>query len=377
MLRRFILIIPTLAIGSLAIDSNASKTEFTTKLDQIDELKLPQFEAVGQPPSVLAAHGTPSVPLYVKRGSIMSIYGVQGALLDNVSSRLSLFAPLRSFFMGNHNSAYQRIVSTSPFSLLITTNSKKLFGNLSQKTFAVMNLQGTLDWAIINNNAIHAYFGSSLIRRLHLIPRRISKRFSKASGLPTSTNTGLFKWFRPGYTLLSGRGTVALVGSGNIYNVRLEDGEQAVVSKNNLLGLTVSGPHDIQNSIFRFRSTLNLIDLRDAADKRKIHPFESFSNFLLYLQMMSLSTLNFLKDSLSRSVRYIDGTEDLVVVTGPRDLLLQSGVPQSNLLNRAPSDQYSQSSIAPTDTTADFLNYVTVDKNGTKIESTPDFRRRR
>lgn len=307
----------------------------------------------------------------------MSIYGVQGALLDNVSSRLSLFAPLRSFFMGNHNSAYQRIVSTSPFSLLITTNSKKLFGNLSQKTFAVMNLQGTLDWAIINNNAIHAYFGSSLIRRLHLIPRRISKRFSKASGLPTSTNTGLFKWFRPGYTLLSGRGTVALVGSGNIYNVRLEDGEQAVVSKNNLLGLTVNGPHDIQNSIFRFRSTLNLIDLRDAADKRKIHPFESFSNFLLYLQMISLSTLNFLKDSLSRSVRYIDGTEDLVVVTGPRDLLLQSGVPQSNLLNRAPSDQYSQSSIAPTDTTADFLNYVTVDKNGTKIESTPDFRRRR
>ena len=112
MLRRYILIIPTLAVGSLAIGSKASETEFTTKLDQVNELNLPQFKAVGQPPSVLAVHGTPSVPLYIKKGSIMSIYGVQGALLDNISSRLSLFAPIRSFFMGNHNSAYQRVVST-------------------------------------------------------------------------------------------------------------------------------------------------------------------------------------------------------------------------------------------------------------------------
>ena len=73
MLRRYILIIPTLAVGSLAIGSKASETEFTTKLDQVNELNLPQFKAVGQPPSVLAVHGTPSVPLYIKKGSIMSI----------------------------------------------------------------------------------------------------------------------------------------------------------------------------------------------------------------------------------------------------------------------------------------------------------------
>lgn len=376
MLRRYILIIPTLAVGSLAIGSKASETEFTTKLDQVNELNLPQFKAVGQPPSVLAVHGTPSVPLYIKKGSIMSIYGVQGALLDNISSRLSLFAPIRSFFMGNHNSAYQRVVSTSPFSLLISSTSKKLFGRLAQKTFAVMNLEGTQDWAIINNNAIHAYFGTSLIRRLHLIPRKISKRFAKASGLPLPTNTGLFKWYRPGYTLLSGRGTVALVGGGNIYNVHLEDGEQAVVSKNNLLGLTVNGPHDIQNSVFQYRSNLKLNDLTIAGEKKKINPFESFSHLMLYLQMITVSGFNFLKDSISRSVRYIEGTGDFVVVTGPRDLLLQSGVPQSNLLNRAAPDQFTQSSITPKETTADFLNYVTIDKGKTKIESTPDFRKR-
>ena len=71
--------------------------------------------------------------------------------------------------------------------------------------------------------------------------------------------TGLFSWKKLGYTLLSGRGKVGLVGNGSssgygssIYNINLNQNEEILINKNNLLGITVNGPYDLQNCIVKY-----------------------------------------------------------------------------------------------------------------------------
>lgn len=372
--KRFILIVPTLAVGSGGNAPGLPNAEYATKMNEIENLQEPQFKAVGQPPSVLAVNCTPSVPIYTKKGSIISMYGSLGSLLENVTSRLWFFSPFKSFIYGNHNSLYQKILSTSPFSLLISTSSKRLIGQQPQKAFTVLSLDGTLDWAILDSHAIHSYFGSSLIRKLYLVPRYVSKRFAKVSGIPPSTYTGLFKWYRPGYTLLSGRGTAALTGRGNIYNVQLAEGEKAVISKNNLLGLTVNGPSDLQNSVIQYNSQQSRRKIVEPSGTKTFNPFNSWSDFLAYSKQKLAAFGNFTGRVVLRSARYIDGTNDLVVVSGPKNLLLQSDVPRTSILATS-STEHTPIATPQENKSVDYLNYVTIDNGLAKIESTSEFRR--
>lgn len=368
--KRSILIVPALAVGTSEPELKKVNTEYANNLSVSNENDLPRFQAIGLPPSVLAIHAAPSVPIFVKKRSIMSIYGVQGSLVKQVTTSIFYSDPIRSFLLGNHNSAYQKVISTLPFSTLISSGTTRRFGTSPQKTFAVLSLEGTQDWAIIDANAIQAYFGSSLIKKLYPLPRRISRKLAKTHKLPSSTSVGLFKWFRPGFTLLSGRGTVGLVGGGNVYNFYLEDGEQAVVSKNSLLGFTVNGPHDIQNSIHRYQ-TQGSESQAVSTTVRARDSFDSAASFLRYLKEVLSLTFSAIGNILAKAVKYVDGTEDLVVITGPRNVLLQSGNAHSNFINSKANGSEQAHETSP----QDFLSYVSIENSEPVIESTKTFKR--
>lgn len=141
-------------------------------------------------------------------------------------------------------------------------------------------LDGLNDWAILNKDAIQVYTGNSLSISVHSIPRYISKKLAKQLGTATTSGaatsgigglgsvfglgkgtarieTGLRSLWNRGYTLLSGRGQVGLVGNGGIYQLDVGEQEEILINKRAILAITVNGPFDLENCVIKDTSTVS------------------------------------------------------------------------------------------------------------------------
>lgn len=179
-----------------------------------------RFDVVGAPYSLLSVSLSPSQNLYTRRGTLVGLSGKA----DNVVSTLSVLEPFRRAVVGTPF-LYQKVSSASPVTALISVRSPNT-------SFAVVNLNGSVDWMVAQRRALLAWTGRSL------------------SIKPTiNTSLSLSHW---GSSEITGRGLMALVGNGQIYSVELKNGEQYIAHPSNVVAYTMSSNPPRP---YRFKST--------------------------------------------------------------------------------------------------------------------------
>lgn len=161
-----------------------------------------------------------SQQLYTRRGSLVGFSGNP----ENTLSTLSFLEPFRRAPVGIPF-LYQRVSSTSPVTALISTKSPI-------SSIVTVHLDGRQDWIISQRQALLAWTGQTL----SLKPQYNAK-------------LGLAHW---GNTYITGRGLLALAGSGQIYQVQLKPGESYVAHPSNVVAYTVSATPPLP---FRFKSS--------------------------------------------------------------------------------------------------------------------------
>ncbi|CAK9437891.1 uncharacterized protein LODBEIA_P22690 [Lodderomyces beijingensis] len=395
-------------------------------LASYQSLEFAKLNALGTPPTILSVHLPPSVPIYLRRGSLLSIYGIQshkssssGGLSTTAAAstiRNTLEFPLwwdRFAFNGGKVLGYQKLVSTVPISTLVS--SKNNSKSNSEKSFVSLVLDGSTDWAILNKDAIQAYTGNSLSVSMHKFPKRVSRSLARDLKI-SRKGTGLRSFLHRGYTLLSGRGQVGVVGNGGVYQLELVENEEILIRKSAILGITVNGPFDIENCILENGSFGSNNDLEPKnADKPKQVDVEAETstqssptlvspsaweqivvqtkNFAYWSRVAWARTKALFSTMTAKTNAFLLGNDDFVKVFGPRNLLIQSGTrelrrgvlgrigeskPRETVVNEkllVHVEPKTSQGEAAAYTPGDYLSYVTIDpEKGATFQNTPNFK---
>ncbi|OJJ49154.1 hypothetical protein ASPZODRAFT_129557 [Penicilliopsis zonata CBS 506.65] len=179
-----------------------------------------RFDIIGAPYSLLSVSLSASQNLYTRRGTLVGLSGKA----DNVVSTLSVLEPFRRAALGVPF-LYQKISSPSPVTALVSVRSPVT-------SFAVVRLDGSVDWMVAQRRALLAWTGRSL------------------SINPTiNTSLSLAHW---GSSEVTGRGLLALVGNGQLYSIELKAGEQYIAHPSNVVAYTISSNPPRP---YRFKST--------------------------------------------------------------------------------------------------------------------------
>jgi uncharacterized protein (AIM24 family) len=168
-----------------------------------------QFEVLGAPYSLLSVALPASSNLYTRRGTLIGLNGH----LEDATSTLSLLSPLQNA-LRSIPFLYQKITSPTPLTALVSTNS-------ANTTFGVLQLDGKADWTVCQRDALLAWTGYSLVIK----PMVFSSRRTRWAA-----------------SEIAGRGLVALVGKGQIYQVVLKPGESFIIHPSALLAYSALPP---------------------------------------------------------------------------------------------------------------------------------------
>lgn len=179
-----------------------------------------RFEVVGSPFSLLSVSLAASQQLYTRRGTLVGLSGNA----EHTLSSLAALAPLRRAPVGMPF-LYQKVSSTSPVTALLSTRSPI-------SSIVAVHLDGRQDWLIAQRQALLAWTGQTL----SLKPQY-------------NTKLGLAHW---GNTYVTGRGLLAVVGSGQLYQVQLKPGETYVAHPSHVVAYTVSATPPLP---FRFKAS--------------------------------------------------------------------------------------------------------------------------
>ncbi|PRT54775.1 Altered inheritance of mitochondria protein 24, mitochondrial [Wickerhamiella sorbophila] len=174
--------------------------------------RLTEFNVVGQG-SIVQASVPASVPVWVRRGALAGVLGK-----DAVSGVLSRFTVGNSFLgrlFGRQPMIVQRVVSTSPSTLLLAAPTNQ--------TLTVLEMDGSVDWAVVYPATLHAHAGESL----NIIPRT-------AVG-------GLVHAVPFSHISARGRGVLALASPSQLLRVTLEAGESMLVQRSHLAAFSIDG----------------------------------------------------------------------------------------------------------------------------------------
>ncbi|KAB8079455.1 mitochondrial biogenesis AIM24-domain-containing protein [Aspergillus leporis] len=179
-----------------------------------------RFDVIGTPYSLLSVSLSASQNLFTRRGTLVGLSGKA----DNVVSTLSVLEPFRRAVVGVPF-LYQKVSSASPVTALVSVRSPVT-------SFAVVHLDGSVDWMVAQRRALLAWTGRSLT-----IKPRIN------------TSLSLSHW---GSSEVTGRGLLALVGKGQLYQVELKAAEQYIVHPSNIVAYTMTSNRPRP---YRFKST--------------------------------------------------------------------------------------------------------------------------
>ncbi|RAK71839.1 AIM24 family protein [Aspergillus fijiensis CBS 313.89] len=257
-----------------------------------------RFDVIGAPYSLLSVSLSASQNLYTRRGTLVGLSGKA----DNVISTLSVLEPFRRAVVGVPF-LYQKISSASPVTALVSVRSPNT-------SFAVVHLNGSVDWMVAQRRALLAWTGRSLSIR------------------PTiNTNLSLAHW---GSSEVTGRGLLALVGNGQLYSVELKAGEQYIVHPSNVVAYTISSNPPRP---YRFKSTT--LKLQVPGLKNLPAFIQSYIQNSKFLQAMSeadtwKSTMKLVHRLRTWSRMTIWGDRLFLQFDGPTTILLQTRGPRIN-----------------------------------------------
>jgi uncharacterized protein (AIM24 family) len=227
-----------------------------------------RFEVVGSPFSLLSVSLAASQNLYARRGTLVGLSGNP----ESTFSSLSFLGPLRRAPVGIPF-LYQKVSSTSPVTALISTKSPI-------SSIVTVHLDGRQDWLITQRQALLAWTGQTL----SLKPQY-------------NTKLGLAHW---GNTYVTGRGLLALVGSGQLYQVQLKVDESYVAHPSHVVAYTASATPPLP---FRFQSSrlrLQVPDLGFGTLLQRVRFFRVMSKTATWRALLTM--LNTLKTWLRRSI---------------------------------------------------------------------------
>jgi uncharacterized protein (AIM24 family) len=170
-----------------------------------------RFDVIGTPFSLLSVSLAASQTLFTRRGTLVGLSGKP----ENTLSTLSVLEPFRRAPVGIPF-LYQKVSATSPVTALVSTKSPI-------SSIVSVHLDGRQDWIISQRQALLAWTGHTL----SLKPQY-------------NVKLGLAHW---GNTYITGRGLLALAGSGQIYQVQLKAGESYVAHPRYVRLSCQSSPH--------------------------------------------------------------------------------------------------------------------------------------
>ncbi|RMZ69397.1 mitochondrial fmp26 [Pyrenophora seminiperda CCB06] len=210
---------------------------------------------------------------------------------ENTLSTLSFLEPFRRAPVGIPF-LYQKVSSTSPVTALISTKAPI-------SSIVSVNLDGRDDWIISQRNALLAWTGHTL----SLKPQY-------------NVKLGLANW---GNTYITGRGLLALAGSGQIYQVHVKAGETYVAHPSNVVAYTASTTPPLP---FRFKSSNVRFQVPNLGLGSLIESSRFFRTMSQTATWRTLATaFHTLKTWLRRTVW---GDRLFLQFTGPATMLLQS-----------------------------------------------------
>ncbi|OAK94648.1 hypothetical protein IQ06DRAFT_320699 [Phaeosphaeriaceae sp. SRC1lsM3a] len=246
-----------------------------------------RFEVLGTPFSLLSVSLSASQTLHTRRGTLVGLSGKP----ENTLSTLSFLEPFRRAPVGIPF-LYQKVSSTSPVTALISTKSPI-------SSIVSVNLDGRQDWVISQRQALLAWTGHTL----SLTPQY-------------NVKLGLANW---GNTYITGRGLLALAGSGQIYQVQVKAGENYVAHPSNVVAYTASltppQPFRFKSSNLRFQ----VPDLGFGTLLQRVRFFRVMSETSTWRTLAT--TFHTLRTWMRRTVW---GDRLFLSFQGPATLLLQS-----------------------------------------------------
>ncbi|KAH3662410.1 hypothetical protein OGAPHI_005662 [Ogataea philodendri] len=284
------------------------------------------FETIGQSQSTLSLTVPPSVPIHLKRGSLMSLFTAsetKSSLKDVVQSSLQLQEPFKRLVYGGHASLYQRLVSTVPLALLVSAyNPKSLFRtSQTSKTFCNITLDGTIDWALFKTDSLQAYGGNSLVISSQRLPQTVSRSGIQAFGLPKGSVPGLSKRPFSGFEHVAGRGFVSLVGEGSIFKLNLEEDEEILIRRDNLFAASIKQKQDLQDGYFVLQTLTRHLE---TGEREIVIDSEGKKTFFVKAGDYVLDLLKAFKEKRQSWFENVIGNGSYINVKGPRILLIQA-----------------------------------------------------
>ncbi len=250
---------------------------------------------IGTPYSLLSVSLSASQPLHTRRGTLVGLSGDASTAV----STLRLLSPLRRALAGIPF-LYQRLTATTPITALISPKT-------SCTSLAVLHLTGTTDWKIAQRKGLLAWTGNTLTLTPSL-----------------NRHLGLAHW---GSTTATGRGLLALAGSGNLFSLDLAENETYLAHPSNILAYSISSSSTTTTpppQPYRLRSSaLNL-----QIPRLPYNFLPLFPSSRLLTNLRNSDTYLFLS-RLAHSIRTwsrrtIWGDRLFLHFTGPTTILLQS-----------------------------------------------------
>lgn len=339
-----------------------------------------QLEPIGTSNSHAASVSLPpSLPVHIRRGLLLALQGDPA----HVSIKPHFLNVFKRLLYGNLTSRYTQIVSTETTLLLVSARADtpvpRLFKVSSPKALATVVLDGKCDWALLKRDALHIYGGPSLNVETVKVPLRISRQLAKSLNSRSRTETGLSSWLRLGYTFVGGRGVIGVVGNGLIYSVDVAEGDEVAVSKSCLVGVSVNGPKDLQNSVVKLEQKPVHVPAVIMPPPR-VAQVKTWRDAVMNTKHYSWIAAKALKDAWYFVRRQTSETPSFVKIVGPRTVLLQSGdaLDSYEKAFEVPSLESYGTFVPAADVPiprvpADYLNTVTVGPKGVSIESTDSF----
>lgn len=178
-------------------------------------------------PSITKVQLVPSYPIFISKGSLLSIYSNK---LSSISISNYYLEPVKRIINGLHSFKFEKVESTIPTIVLISS---------SLSNTKILKLDGTKDWAVLPRDAILGYSGLSLNVQTKKLPKVINKRL-KWFNFPTKIKTGLSTPFKNGYSFISGRGDLLLKGEGELFTIELSKDEEFLIKRDNLIGISIN-----------------------------------------------------------------------------------------------------------------------------------------
>ncbi|KAJ5086947.1 Mitochondrial biogenesis protein AIM24 [Penicillium alfredii] len=253
-----------------------------------------RFDVVGAPYSLLSVSLSASQNLYTRRGTLVGLSGKA----DNVVSSLSVLEPFRRAVVGVPF-LYQKVSSASPVTALVSVRSPNT-------SFAVVDVNGSVDWMVTQRRALLAWTGRSLTIK------------------PTiNTNLSLAHW---GSSEITGRGLIALVGNGQLYSVELKAGEQYIAHPSNVVAYTMSSNPPRP---YRFKSTTLNFQVPGLKTLPRLLQNNKFIRDMSDSETWK-STMRFFHKLRTWSRMTIWGDRLFLQFDGPTTLLVQSRGPRLN-----------------------------------------------